>query len=117
MIFFMLIGNLIKKMLPWIETLKEGQSAFDNDDPKRIPHQIIDNKIVYNKSKNADKYARWYWEREAPCVHTRNDILSSQNTVHPQDNRVISIRELMRMMTIPESFNWSYIKNNLSKNS
>jgi DNA (cytosine-5)-methyltransferase 1 len=23
----------------------------------------------------------------APCIHTRNDILSSQNTVHPVDDR------------------------------
>lgn len=44
-----------------------------------------------------------------PCVHTRNDILSSQNTVHPTDDRVFSIRELMLMMNIPKSFQWSEI--------
>ena len=32
--------------------------------------------------------------------------MASQNTVHPVDNRVFSIRELMRMMTIPDSFRW-----------
>lgn len=95
-----------KRMLPWIENLKEGQSAFEQTDKLRIPHRIIDGKIVQNKSKNGDKYARWYWNKEGPCVHTRNDILSSQNTVHPTDNRVFSIRELMRMMSIPESFEW-----------
>lgn len=98
------------KMLSWIENLKEGQSAFENEEVSRIPHRIIDGVIVYNKSKNGDKYARWYWDKEGPCVHTRNDILSSQNTVHPKDNRVFSIRELMRMMAIPESFEWSHIK-------
>ena len=41
-----------------------------------------------------------------PCVHTRNDQLASQNTVHPSDDRVFSIRELMRMMTIPDNFRW-----------
>ena len=94
-------------MLPWIETLKEGQSAFQNTDENRIPHQIKDGKVVFNESKNGDKYARWYWDKEGPCVHTRNDILSSQNTVHPSENRVFSIREIMLMMSIPENFQWT----------
>ena len=34
-------------------------------------------------------------------------ILASQNTVHPVDDRVFSIRELMRLMTIPQSFKWT----------
>ncbi|AZA78546.1 DNA cytosine methyltransferase [Chryseobacterium sp. G0186] len=97
------------KMLPWIEKLKEGQSAFQNEEKERIPHQIKDGEIVFNKSKNGDKYARWYWDREGPCVHTRNDILASQNTVHPSENRVFSIRELMLMMSIPENFAWTNV--------
>ena len=99
-----------RRMLPWIENLEEGQSAFENTETARIPHRIINGEVVYNKSKNGDKYARWYWDKEGPCVHTRNDILASQNTVHPSDNRVFSIRELMRMLSIPESFEWSHIK-------
>jgi DNA (cytosine-5)-methyltransferase 1 len=95
------------KMLFWIEKLKEGQSAFQNKDKLRTPHTIIKSKVVFNKSKNGDKYARWYWDREGPCIHTRNDILSSQNTIHPSDNRVFSIREVMRMMSIPNSFKWT----------
>ena len=95
------------KMLPWIENIIEGESAFDNNEPQRIPHQVVDGKVVFNKNKNADKYSRWYWDREAPCIHTRNDILSSQSTIHPTDNRVFSIRELMRMMTLPNEFQWS----------
>ena len=97
-----------KKMLPWIENLTEGQSAFENEDHTKIPHRIIDGIIVYNKNKIGDKYARWYWDKEGPCVHTRNDILSSQNTIHPEENRVFSIRELMLMMSIPSSFQWTY---------
>lgn len=99
-----------ERMLPWIENLKEGQSAFENTQKERIPHRIVNGEVVYNKSKNGDKYARWYWDKEGPCVHTRNDILASQNTVHPSDNRVFSIRELMRMLSIPESFEWSHFK-------
>lgn len=98
-----------KKMLAWIENIKEGQSAFDNSESHRVPHQIKDGKIVFNQNKNGDKYSRWYWDRVAPCIHTRNDILSSQSTIHPTDDRVFSIRELMKMMTIPNGFRWSEI--------
>jgi DNA (cytosine-5)-methyltransferase 1 len=35
--------------------------------------------------------------------------MASQNTVHPTDNRVFSIREVMLMMSVPDSFKWSDI--------
>jgi DNA (cytosine-5)-methyltransferase 1 len=95
------------EMRKWIENLKEGESAFDNEDPTRRPHTIKNGVIVYNVEKNADKYTRQVWDKVAPCVHTRNDILASQNTVHPVDDRVFSIRELMIMMSIPKSFKWT----------
>ena len=94
-------------MESWIAGLSEGQSAFENTDPNNIPHQIIDGKRVVNQEKNGDKYRRQVWDKVGPCVHTRNDQLASQNTVHPEDNRVFSIRELMKMMTVPNSFRWS----------
>ena len=93
-------------MRTWIHDLKEGESAFDNKDIEKRPHQIKDGKIVENTRKNADKYTRQFWDKVGPCVHTRNDQLASQNTIHPKDDRVFSIRELMRMMTIPDSFRW-----------
>lgn len=91
----------------WISDLKEGESAFDNDDPLKRPHQVKDGVIVQNQRKNGDKYRRQFWDKTGPCVHTRNDQLASQNTVHPADDRVFSIRELMMMMTIPSDFRWS----------
>lgn len=93
-------------MRTWISDLKEGQSAFDNVDDRKKPHRIIDGQIVINQRKNADKYTRQYWDKVGPCIHTRNDQMASQNTVHPCDDRVFSIRELMLMMTVPYSFNW-----------
>ena len=93
-------------MRSWISGIKEGQSAFDNTDPDKIPHAIVDGVRVVNKQKNGDKYKRQYWDKVAPCIHTRNDQLASQNTVHPTDDRVFSIRELMLLMTIPECFKW-----------
>lgn len=94
-------------MREWIKDLKEGESAFDNEDDERKPHQIVDGKIVINQQKNGDKYRRQFWDKVGPCVHTRNDQLASQNTIHPSDDRVFSIRELMLMMTVPNDFKWS----------
>jgi len=97
------------QMESWIADIKEGQSAFDNTDPAKIPHRIKDGEVVYNAQKNGDKYTRQCWDKVAPCIHTRNDIMASQNTVHPTDNRVFSIREVMMMMSVPDSFQWSDI--------
>lgn len=94
-------------MRSWISDIREGESAFDNIDDLKKPHQIKDGKIVINKQKNGDKYKRQYWDKVGPCIHTRNDQLASQNTVHPVDDRVFSIRELMLMMTVPINFKWS----------
>jgi len=95
------------EMRNWIELLKEGQSAFDNTDKSRLPHYYRNGEIIYTKNGNSDKYTRQYWDKVASCVHTRNDILASQATVHPVDDRVFSIREIMRMMSIPETFKWT----------
>ena len=98
--------NYNEEMRSWIHDLQEGQSAFDNEDLSKVPHYYKNGEIVYCKKKNGDKYTRQFWDKVAPCIHTRNDILASQNTVHPTDDRVFSVRELMRFMTIPESFKW-----------
>ena len=95
------------EMRHWIELLKEGQSAFDNTDESRLPHYYRNGQIIYTKNGNSDKYTRQYWDKVAPCVHTRNDILASQATIHPVDDRVFSIREIMRMMSVPETFKWT----------
>lgn len=93
-------------MRVWIHDLKEGESAFDNKDINKKPHKIVNGEIIINVNKNGDKYKRQIWDKVAPCVHTRNDILASQNTIHPEDDRVFSIRELMIMMNIPREFKW-----------
>ncbi len=98
-----------KHMLGWIKDLKEGESAFDNIDPKQQPHRVVGGKMVMNRQKNGDKYSRCFWDKPGACIHTRNDIFASQSTIHPSDNRVFSIRELMRLMSVPKSFRWSDI--------
>ncbi|MCM1262212.1 MAG: DNA cytosine methyltransferase [Butyrivibrio sp.] len=94
------------EMREWIHDLKEGESAFDNADPAKRPHRVLGGKIVENIRKNRDKYTRQPWDRFIQCVHTRNDQLAAQNTIHPEQDRVYSIRELMAMMTIPNDFRW-----------
>lgn len=94
-------------MRSWIHDIGEGESAFDNEDPFKRPHKIVNGEIIPNAKKNSSKYTRQFWGNVAPCVHTRNDILASQNTVHPSDDRVFSIRELMLMMNIPKEFKWT----------
>lgn len=96
-------------MRSWIADLKEGESAFDQSDLSKVPHKVVNGEIVVNIRKNGDKYRRQYWDKVGPCIHTRNDQLASQNTIHPSDDRVFSIRELMMMMTIPSSFRWTNI--------
>lgn len=107
------------QMEKWIQNIKEGQSAFENTKIDEIPHTIKNNKVVVNQNKNGDKYRRCYWDLPMYCIHTRNDILASQMTVHPKDNRVFSIRELMKLMSIRDEFKWSNISfnklNNLSE--
>lgn len=97
-----------ERMLSWIKDIKEGQSAFDNEKPENRPHKVVDGVIVEHQNKNGDKYTRCLWDKVAPCVHTRNDILASQSTIHPEDPRVFTIRELMSFMGIPSSFKWSH---------
>ncbi len=94
------------EMREWIHDLKEGESAFDNDSPEKRPHRVVNGQIVENIRKNRDKYTRQPWDRFIQCVHTRNDQLAAQNTIHPEQDRVYSIRELMAMMTIPDDFRW-----------
>lgn len=95
-----------EEMRCWIHDLKEGECAFDNKDELKRPHKVVDGKVVPNIRKNGDKYTRQCWDKVAPCIHTRNDQLASQNTVHPEEDRVFSIRELMKIMTIPSDFKW-----------
>lgn len=97
------------KMRSWISNISEGESAFENENPLLRPHRIINGKMIFNSNKMGGKYKRQRWNQVANCIHTRNDQLASQNTIHPEDDRVFSIRELMKLMTIPNEFKWTDI--------
>ena len=95
-------------MLDWIKDLKEGETAFDNPDETK-PYQLDKNgnRVVNKGAYMGNKYRRLIWDRPGACIATRSDIMSSQDTIHPCDNRVLSIRELMTLMTIPDDFQWT----------
>ncbi len=99
-------------MRAWISNVKPGESAFNNSQPHLRPHSVIDGTLVEHKHKafKSDKYQRAHPERVGPCVHTRNDIFSSQTTIHPYDDRVFSIAELMCMLSIPQTFRWTSLE-------
>lgn len=97
-----------EEQLIWIKNLKEGQSAFNQSEEYQPSH--IDkngNRVVNKGAYMGNKYRRLVWDKVCSCIHTRNDVLSSQDTIHPADHRVLSIRELMRVMTIPDEFHWT----------
>lgn len=102
-------------MESWIADLKEGQSAFENPDDKK-PFKIDKdgNKVILKGAEMGNKFRRLRWNSPCSCIATRNDQLASNDTIHPSDNRVLSIRELMRLMTIPTEFKWTDLDDNLS---
>lgn len=99
-------------MEEWISHIREGESAFQNADEFK-PYKIVDGEKVLLKGAHlGNKFRRLFWDRPGACIATRNDQLASQDTIHPVDNRVLSIRELMRLMTIPDDFRWTCVDTN-----
>lgn len=92
-------------MRPMVHHTKPGKSAFDNE-PEFLPFHYKNGVKVLNVKKSNSKYTRRLWDEVCPTIHTRNDLLASQNTIHPSEDRVYSIRELMMLMSIPAEFRW-----------
>ena len=94
--------------LSWIKDLKEGESAFQNPTETR-PYKINSEgeRVELKGAYMGNKYRRLMWDKPCSCIATRNDQLASQDTIHPSDNRVLSIRELMILMSIPKTFKWT----------
>lgn len=98
--------NYPEYMREWIKDLKEGESAFNNEENKK-PYKIVNGKKEILKSGHlGNKFRRIFWNKQAPCIATRSDQLAATDTIHPEYDRVLSIRELMRVMSIPDDFKW-----------
>lgn len=80
------------------------------------------NKVYYPKNKDGklvggsgSAYMRMSWDKPAPTITTYNHTISSFQNVHPgrldektglySDPRVLTIFELMRIMTLPDDWN------------
>lgn len=89
----------------WLEVTPEGHSAFDNDDFDRKP-TTIDKKTGEKRliSCFGNAYKRMWWDKPAPTITMNSGTISSQTNVHPQDTRVLSIREIMLLQTIPNTY-------------
>lgn len=90
--------------IDWLRHTPTGHSAVDN-----IKHYPIKTNGVRVKCYR-NCYKRMSWDMPAPTVTMRNEIMSSQDKVHPgrslggglwSDARVLTPRELLTVMTLP----------------
>ena len=97
-----------KNQIEWLKYTPTGKSAFDNEE--RFP--INKNGERIRGYKNC--YRRIDWDKPAPTITMRNEIISSQNNVHPgrklknntwSDARVFSLRELLILTSLPPDIN------------
>lgn len=88
----------------WMRHTPTGCSAFDNQEfyPKKANGERV--KGFHNC------YRRMEWDKPSPTVTMRNEIMSSQDKVHPgrslgnglwSDARVLTLRELLIVMSMP----------------
>lgn len=78
-----------------VKNLKEGESL------KNLPKEISRNLVSY-----AGKFRRPYYNKLAPIIVQNCYRLDRINAIHPSQNRLFTIRELMELMTIPKNFKW-----------
>lgn len=93
-----------KNQIEWMKFTPTGQTAFNNE--KHFPVNKDGRKIKGYRNC----YRRIDWDKPAPTVTMRNEIISSQNNVHPgrklknntwSDARVLSLRELLILTSLP----------------
>lgn len=90
--------------IEWLKHTPEGCSALDN--PVHFP--VKENGERVKGYRNC--YKRMIWDAPSPTVTMRNEIMSSQDKVHPgrnlgngiwSDARVLTPRELLIVMSLP----------------
>lgn len=90
--------------IQWMKNTPTGETAFNN--VVHYPSKKDGTKIKGYKNC----YRRIEWDKPAPTVTMRNEIISSQNNVHPgrlledgtwSDARVLTLRELLIISSLP----------------
>ncbi len=93
-----------QKQIEWMKHTPTGCSALDND----AHYPVKTNGERVKGYKNC--YKRMVWDAPSPTVTMRNEIISSQDKVHPgrelgnglwSDARVLTPRELLIVMSLP----------------
>ena len=92
------------KQIEWLKHTPTGCSALDNKEY----YPIKENGERVKGYKNC--YKRMVWDAPSPTITMRNEIISSQDKVHPgrylgsglwSDARVLTLRELLIVMSLP----------------
>ncbi|GGC62395.1 DNA (cytosine-5-)-methyltransferase [Hoyosella rhizosphaerae] len=83
-------------VLSWLRDVPEGKSAHDNADPALRPPS------GYNTT-----YKRLRWDEPASTIGTTFGMISASRNVHPQYTRSLTIREAMRLQTIPDDYQFA----------
>ena len=84
----------------------EGMSISELKD---FEYYVIDKNGIrqYTESKLIDqRFRRLRWDEPGHAITRFSGVPNTTNTIHPVDNRVLSIRELMRIDSIPDEFRW-----------
>lgn len=92
------------QQIEWLRHTPEGCSATSNEEyyPIKPTGEII--------KSYPNCYKRMIWDAPSPTVTMRNEIMSSQDKVHPgrylgnglwSDARVLTLRELLIVMSLP----------------
>lgn len=66
-----------------------------------------DGRVRLVRGFRASSYRRMDPGRPAPAVTTANGTIGSATTIHPNQNRVLSVLECCALQTIPEEFRWT----------
>lgn len=94
-----------EKHIKWLKATPEGRSAFSNinfdDKPTVVDKKTGELRLI--KAFN-NTYKRIWWDQPSPTVTMASGVISSQENVHPRDSRTLTLREVMKLQTIPNGF-------------
>lgn len=89
------------KYLSIIADIPEGYGLYTHPDVSKRPEKA---------ATFQDKYTRRWWDTPSVCIHTHMYDPTSQATLHPRDNRTLTLRESMILQTIPNEFKWMSVE-------
>jgi DNA (cytosine-5)-methyltransferase 1 len=111
----------------WMEHTPEGQTAFDNDRCPDCGNMSTDRTLVscscgfslprpqVSNGRETrlirgfrSSYRRMWWDRPGGTLTMNSGVISSDLKGHPEQNRVLSIREILLLSTL-EHANWNKI--------